>query len=188
MKKVSFFPKVWGCFFSWNIPVATKKQLNSMQAIIGQSFGITSDTVPGNSNDALADVGFSVSKEYGVPLVLQWEIALAVRQRHNLILDSEKTVFKHVVDGKYLDTYEVVRQSREICKKLGIETVGILAHPDHVWRVALTAQKIGFNVVILDTKGVPYNEESNQPWTRSRKNFLPRELIVRLLYLLKGWI
>jgi len=45
--------------------------------------------------------------------------------------------------GKYLDSYKVIRQARQIMKKNGWRSAVIVAHPDHYARCASIAKWFG---------------------------------------------
>jgi hypothetical protein len=169
------------------------------QVVIGQSFGMGPNGTPGESNIALAEIAKDLNWRHCLKLILQHEIndGLYVKK---LIKDSTSKHFKvlniivrHSVPGKYLDTYEVIRQSAVICKENGWKTVAVLAHPDHAWRVMMTAKKLGIYPYLVDTKYfhdmvIPYDPKSLQVWTRNKFFFIAREIPTRLYYLYKGWI
>ncbi len=184
---MNVFSKLVHIPFTWDVIPDTGTEFQNAHVIIGLSFGIGPDNTAGKSNVALAKVAQSLSSKFALPSILQWEIASCISG-----FDREVTISKHQDPEKYLDTYEVLRQAYAICKKnvptRGGITAIIVAHPDHVWRVEMTAKKFGFKTLIPNTYDVPYDQHSTQEWTRSFKKFIFREIAARIIYLLKGWI
>lgn len=176
-----FLIKLWQCFFTWKVK-PEESSLGRSQVVLAQSLGYR-EKDPGLSNRALAKVVASLYHGFGLPLVLQWEVADCIPE-----LPKVGVIRKHRREGEYLDTYEVLAQSAEICKAHGWQRAILVSHPDHCWRVKKTAERLGFKVTVPDTSLVPYDPESCQPWTRTRAKFLLRELPARLFCLLKGWI
>jgi uncharacterized SAM-binding protein YcdF (DUF218 family) len=66
--------------------------------------------------------------------------------------------------------------------------VVVVAHPDHVWRAVRTAENLGLQVVVADTSAVPCDPDSVQKWTRSRARLRSREILVRIYYLMRGYL
>ncbi|HYD91024.1 MAG TPA: hypothetical protein VEA37_05985, partial [Flavobacterium sp.] len=101
---------------------------------------------------------------------------------------------KHRMPGRRLDTYEVTAQAAAywfgtLGKNRKAENRAvILAHPDHVWRCAKTAEKLGFRPVIISMESVEYPSNSEQRWTRSTWRYRPYDVLARLLYWKRGWI
>ncbi len=178
-----FFKKIIECFFVWHIPSDSEDCLEKADVLIGQSFGNRPNNDPGKSNKELARIAKRVHEKYGVPLVLQWEIADCIND-----VSKAGVVRKHQEKNKYLDTYEVIVQSKDICERSGWRKAIILAHPQHCWRCVMTAKKLGLDTLVVATKKVPYDHLSDQIWTRNVWIFIPRELISRLFYLLTGKI
>lgn len=157
--------------------VSTNKDINGdnmegadKKAILALSFGQGADGTSGKSNEALAKVVKKLHEESDLPMFLQWEIADCITG----LIDKGRdlVVRKHRAEGKYLDTYEVIAQAWEFAKKRGIRRAVIVAHPDHAFRCAAVAVKIGFDVEIANTAKVPYDPDSAQEWTRNRKFFI----------------
>ena len=157
-----------------------------VQIIIALSFGQGSGGSPGLSNEALARVVSKLAKKYNVPVIAQWEIADCIpdlsESQQNLI------VREHRQSGQYLDTYEVLNQAKFHCDRLGFKKALVVAHPDHAPRCAAVAKKLGFEVAVADTQSVPYDPDSTQEWTRSKKIFLEREKLATEYYRQKGYL
>jgi hypothetical protein len=155
-----------------------------VDAIFCQSFGLREDG-PGTSNQALAEAIIKIHGELSKPpkLIIQKNCADAFPEGFKI----DKIILEHSNPGKYLDSYEVSRQCAEYCFRNGIKKLLVFAHPDHLWRVRKTIEKFEFDCLGV-TSPVPYDKKSSQIWTRSKWLFLPREMIVNLIYFLTGKI
>lgn len=156
--------------------------LAACEVILAQSFGLRADG-PGVSNEALAEVVRSLHLRHGLPMVLQWEVADCLTD-----LPMAGVIREHEEPGKYLDSREVLLQSWSICQAHGWKRAVVVAHPDHAWRVARIAHKLGFQVAVANTSQVPYDPESTQVWTRGPVRFLLREVVAVALFFWRGWI
>lgn len=170
------------CLFAWKVKPGTEEELRSAHVIIAQSLGLRGKK-PGISNEALAKIVFNLHYRYGLPLVLQWEIADCLP--HTV---KAGVVRQHQEKEEYLDTHEVLSQEWEICTKKGWTRAIVVAHQDHMWRVVRTAENIGFHAVPANVRNIPYDSLSSQSWTRSRARFILREIGARFFYFLKGWL
>jgi hypothetical protein len=176
--------RVLECVFCWRVKPSTNAELRESDAIVGLSFGHWG-SAPGLSNIVLAGCIFNLNKFLLLPLILQREIGDALPGKHQK--DKLFLISEHQEPGKYLDTYEVLRQAWEIAKEQGWTKIVLVAHPAHLWRCKMVAERLGF-VVRPRRYVIPYDRESHQIWTRSPLLFIPREIVSRLIYLLKGWI
>lgn len=178
---MNFLRKLWQCFFCWKVKPGSQIEIRSADVLLVQSFGLRQDS-PGPSNEALAKIAENLYRPYVFPLVLQWEVA-------DCLSGTKAGVIReHRRKGEYLDTYEVLCQSWIICQARGWKRAVVLAHPDHMWRVVKTAEKLGFKTVAADVSSTPYDKESIQWWTRNRALFIAREIPTRVYYLLRGWV
>lgn len=178
-----FLKRLFQCIFCWKLKPSNKERLKNSDVILALSFGRRKNT-PGMSNVQLALGIEMLSLKFGLPVIAQWEISECL----TACIDKAGEIRKHRIKGKYLDTLEVLVQSLEICKKKNWKKIVIVAHPDHIWRCAETAKKLGFEVAIADITDVAYDEQSIQLWTKSRMLFVPREIAARILFLFKNWI
>lgn len=182
MKFFLKFLELWKCFFNWKVEPSAKTELSNAEVILAQSFGFC-ESGHSKSNKALARIIDDLHQTYGVPLILQWHIADCLPN-----LPKAGVIYKHRTERKYLDTYEVLSQSMEICREKGWWKAIIVAHPDHYWRVKQVAEKLGFEVVSIDTTSVPYDRKSVQFSTKNICFWLPREIVARIVYFMRGWI
>lgn len=182
-----FLKTLWNCIFSWR--VKPQGRPHRADIIIGQSFGIRSESDPGLSNRALAKVIYKIHHNTGLPMILQWELGLLLRERK--LKNKLFLIQKHRIQGKYLDTGEVLAQTIELAKReleLARPRVVIVAHPQHLPRVKMQAEKLGLTVVVPEIGKIPFDPESAQWWTRELFLWLVREIPGRFYCLLKGLI
>ena len=172
-----FIKMLLKCIFHWREKYATEEEMKNVQALIGFSFGGKEHSYC-KSNKFLANIASEILGKYNIPLITQWELS-------ELMWIKPISIGKHRISGKYLDSYEVAKQAEEVLQKNNWKNVAILAHPDHAWRCAAILKKMGFNVVAINTSDCPYDSESNQKWTRNKWLFIPREILVRIIYLLQ---
>ncbi len=181
---MNLFLKLWSCFFTWKVGMDKDSTIGTYaDVLLGLSFGIGQNNTPGASNKALALHAERINKEYKIPLILQQEISIGMNSA-----SSYSVIGSHGKRGKYLDTHEVIRQAVEVCKRNKWSTVATLAHPDHAWRVKMIVEKFGLKALVVNTANVPYDLMSTQKWTRSKRQFVLREIAVKLYFLLRGWI
>lgn len=165
------------------IRIASDEELRKSSVIIGLSFGSKrKDGSPGLSNRRLANITASLYGEYQLPIILQWEIADSL-DFLGATLPIYRVISEHQDnEKKYLDTYEVLRQAKAICKNNGWERIILVAHQDHLPRSIKVAEKIGFIVNVPSIKCFLYDKESAQKWTRSKFRFAIREKFVKIVY------
>jgi uncharacterized SAM-binding protein YcdF (DUF218 family) len=185
-----FLKKLWKCLFKWDMEEDGVKKVNflppeaKVDAIVGVSYGLGENLTPGKTNKALASSMSRWRCLYGLPICVQWEIADALNQEIAYVVRENLSK-----PGKYLDTYEVLRQAKIFCEARGWKRIIIVAQPIHAWRVVMVARKLGFEVpYVADTDGIPYDVLSVQWWTVNERVFKSYEKKARLFYLLTGKI
>ncbi len=133
----------------------------------------------GKSNDAIADV---IKRLYDngleLPIYAQWEIAEALRKRHDIILPDSQIARPR--DG-YLGTHGVIEQWLD--NELNLHNPIILvAHPYHVFRCKKIIENVSakrekpFDILIADTSSVPFDPVSLQRWTRNLNEWIMYEV------------
>lgn len=148
---------------------------NSIDAdcVIAQSFGAT-ENGPGRVNEQLAR--FIVEHAIGLPLLLQGEVAEALPEEAPnpaLVIKGKPSTSS----GGELDSWEVLRQCKQYMDEFGLRRPLLVAQAFHIGRVALQAEKQGMTGLIVPSD-LPreFDPESIQPWTRSRGQWIRREL------------
>ncbi len=134
---------------------------------------------PGKTNEALADIVVPFAQR-NVPVFAQWEVADALNDRGVTVPDQQVAR-----PGKtYLGTSGVVEQFLNNGLNR-FRSVVLVAHRRHVFRcreIATTLfQKRGASAVFLIPEHLPdvYDADSVQPWTRSLRALVSREVAVR---------
>ena len=200
-----FFKKAFEAFYRFRLDHHSPGHLEKADVIVALSFGMR-ENGPGESNRHVARIVEDLHNRYKLPVIAQWEIG------DDVLIDND--YLPHIVreprprtlgrfdnllgkvfgtskkDGSkaYLDTYEVLAQAANVAHPRGWRKAIIVAHGDHGWRVAKTAERFGFEVLVPYAQTHAYDRESIQSYTRSRLRFLPREIATRFYYILKGWL
>jgi hypothetical protein len=164
------------------VEYSAEEDLADSQVIVAQSFGVRAMGFS-PSNNAIAAIVRWYHVRFKIPFILQQEIANCLPD-----LSPFRVIAKHRKPGKYLDSWEVIAQSAEICGENGWEKTIIACHKDHAYRVKTIAENLGLSARIpADVKRVPYDRKSLQRWTRSKFLFLPREIPLRIIATLQGF-
>lgn len=172
------------CFGNWQVPPASDKQMRTADCIVAFSYGLDEGNQPGSTNEEEALIVSDLQRRWGLPLMLQWEVADCLP----LKLRNHQIVRQHRIKGKDLDTREVAIQiAAELLRDPRYRPI-VVAHPLHMWRCMKSLDQLGFQSMAADTKGVQCNPHSVQKWCRSPARFVPHEIAGRLLYLKNGWI
>jgi hypothetical protein len=146
--------------------------------IVAFSFGYrkddTSRVIPGLSNSALAeevqrvfgwaDAFAEKNKQPSPVVVVQHEIydclPLEVRT-------LAMPIREHRIEGKYLDSEEVMAQAAFLLHKEGVKKVFMVAQPFlHRRKCVGLAKYWKFEPIVPDTKKIPFDKLSEQWWTR----------------------
>jgi hypothetical protein len=144
-----------------------------------------SDLEPGPTNEALAREAAGFTARFPVPIVAQWEVAHALRSLG--VEDVISVEPDHAADGSaiYLSTAGVIEKGLRLAAESGIDVglAGVLGHADHICRCVMTAERAGITAAVPEGVRLPvdYDDESAQPWTRSRADFVPVDLMARWL-------
>ncbi|MFH0952463.1 MAG: hypothetical protein V1838_04780 [Patescibacteria group bacterium] len=175
---MSTLKQCWNSVFCWNIEISPLVSLVNAEVVMALSFGRRRQE-PGIVNVMMTETISHLSTKYQLPVIAQAEIADCLS---NLEVAG---VVRRCLDGRYLDTHEVVRQMAAICRRYGWKRAVIVAHPHHLWRVVKVAEKFGLKLIIPNIGKIRYDSHSVQLWTRSAWLFIPREILVRWLYLIQ---
>ena len=159
------------------------------EVIIAPSFGSRKDSQHDLSNLGIAKHIMGIYRTIKLPMIFQKEVASAFRSLTGG-KDAEivKVIKEHRVKGKYLDTYEVLAQALEIIKKNGWTKVILVAHPDHICRAEKVLKKMRLKVLIPSgLEDIPFDPHSRQWWTRGPLVWWLWEVLVGILYKIKGY-
>ncbi len=185
--------------FNWELPQIKANQINS---IIGYAFGNRPNEQSGNTssnggnqaampdpgpmNEALADTIYSIYKLKPVKIYAQWEIARFLTSKYHVEKDVLTSIEPIIAsDGTiiYLSTDDVANTIIKISG--GASALGnaaIVGHRDHAKRCILTSQLRGIQAAVVQEVPLPmiYDEQSGQPWTRSRDLYLIHDIYAQL--------
>lgn len=143
--------------------------------VIGLSFALrTRKEEPNPCNMKLAReferiVALEKAEGHNVFGVLQWEIALAPIARKIRMYNVKFVVERHRDGVSYLDTDEVLLQSKNVFNGLGgVDEVVIVANPwVHLRGARSRARRAyGFKVRIRRIRWIGFDKSSSQWWTR----------------------
>jgi hypothetical protein len=153
--------------------------------IIAQSFGASEDkdsynfTLAESIRDARKffkkDLFAIVQKEIGKNLEFIGETNYAV-------------ACKNIEEGNYIDTREILKDSRKIIWDNGLNYKSVLytCHPAHTHRVMEIGKRLGLAGEPFIKKEITWPEQDSQYWVRSKINWIPREFLARVHHKMKG--
>lgn len=171
--------KLLDCFRVEEMQPSSGDDLQVADSIVAFSMGFIKEEgviKPGKSNEFLAGVVEKYQKQFKLPVISQWEIAECLQEAAHLIIR------KHRKEDKYLDTHEVAYQAKRVLNVEKLSRPIIVAEPFHMWRCFMTVKKLGFFPRVADTSGCPFDEKSEQKWTRSEELFQASEKKRRAAY------
>lgn len=177
---IGFCKLLAGILASWHAPQVGLDPIKSQaQVAIALSFG---SKALNQSNRVLAKICMGLQAKHNLPLILQQEVYCAGYGLRCYAIGSPH--------HKYIDTHEVLRVARDICKMQGWQRIVLVCHPDHFWRAKRTVEKLGLQVVFVppEIAKVPYALDDPQPWVRNAQNFRLREILSRIFFLFKGYL
>ena len=140
---------------------------------------------PGPINEALAREAAAFVARHPVPIVAQWEVARVLTELG--VADLISVEPNHADDGSviYLSTIDVLEKGLRLLTDTGIAAgqAGLLGHADHSRRCVMAAQRVGIAAAVPEGVRLPadYDRVSGQPWTHSRTDFVPVDLMARSL-------
>lgn len=149
------------------------------------------DFDPGASNHALALAALYLQRELKIPIIAQWEVAVAIYRHHPARwrrLFEAGMLFSIWPGGvDYFTAKEVKERSILLANAFGWFRPVELAHPDMIIRAQMILWKLG-QPVSLFVDDIPYDEASAQRWTRNPAEWLRRNWLVHIHHCLKRWI
>ncbi len=152
--------------------------LERAQVLVAFSFGAGRG---GSVSQANRQLGAIADRFPQLPLLAQTEVARAATARGRLVVDLEALVRESNGLGPtaYVDTAAVARAAVELASRAGWDTVGVIAHPSHAGRCVAILETAGLRAVVPpEVLGVGFDPGSRQWWTRSRRSWLLREVLV----------
>ena len=173
--------------FTWKMPAPIA--ISEIKTIIAYAFGnrilLNGNREPGPVNEALADLIVRLYSETGAHVYAQWEIAEAIGNR---IAPEHIIAIYPTVDERanvvYLSTtgvaQAVIKQVHGDAKSLG--KVAVIGFNDHVRRCVEESRTAGMDAYMPEGYVMPseYDQQSGQPWTRTRLIYLEHEIVGRI--------
>lgn len=161
--------------------------LSFPDVIFGLSFGL--NRAVDSVNYGLAQSIIDIRDHYGS------EIPAIVQERMTPCLDDLSVGNYHAVgrDSDYnwrLDSHDILQLSIERAVELGlsIDRIIYVAHPAHVQRVMNCGVKLGLNGCPFILSKVQWSENDPERWVRSKRIWVSREIVARIVYRMKGYI
>lgn len=120
-----------------------------------------------------------------VPAWLQWEVALALPRDWYVANAARITVvFPRPVQGRYLSTLGLFRQSRRPMARMGVGRPMVVAHQRMIVRAVWLAQRFDWQPIFTGDPVWKFDPESAQKWTARGLWWVPREMAARAVCLL----
>ena len=140
--------------------------------IVGHSFGTS--THPESPNGALAR--FILDTEDGRPIVVDRTLAQAFPKSHLVDVVVDGAVSN--ATGSMGGSWETLKVAKEHMGQVGLERPLMIAQAFHIGRVAMQAERIGMdNIIVPANLPTVFDKGSEQAWTRSAALWVPREVV-----------
>lgn len=171
---------LWQCFTVWHVEPTS---LENAQVILSQAGGNVDEETPGKINEHLATIIRELHEQFQLPLILQGEVVPCLRDLRILA----HTAQQQEID-RYLSTRDVCLFQKKVCEEHGFQRVIVVAFGHHLWRAVRATERVGLEVLIPPGIQNVYEPKSSQWFCRSSFLFVPREIMVRLYFLMRGWL
>jgi len=159
--------KLLEIFYSWRIDY-NLNNVRDIDAVVTMAF------YPKLGNPAIAKLGRVWQRAlYMKPLIVPREVAEHLTTKENVV------AVDMIGSGT---THSYLQLVAEYCKNHDLQTVVLIAHPDHYCRSLWTAQRLGLKVIPVECGEVPFDDD------KPRVLFIIREICARVVYLFSGKI
>lgn len=145
------------------------------EAVIAFAFGFRRRGAlrePGVSNEQLAAVATRTAP--GVPLLAEADVFQAVPG-----LDRDVERIAPIAAPLRTPTRAVAAGAAAVCRRRGLRSAVVIAHPAHRARAELACRREGLTVISAPAAHVDYDPASAQWWTRGRLLWWVREAPLR---------
>lgn len=147
---------------------------------------------PGQANKELAAEAIANWNTFGIPLVLQWEIYVALPsawlREHR---DQAFAIWPPASGARYWNSRQVAMEGLKIMHRRGLRfrRPALLAHKWHALRgYLLTRPILGKDLIVLPQRTECFDPDSVQKHTTSREEWLKREWKGRAHHVLHGLV
>ncbi|MDE2213435.1 MAG: hypothetical protein KGJ34_02840 [Patescibacteria group bacterium] len=171
------------CLGHWRIPSDRVKKLAQADVVLAHAFG--DQTKLSRPTALIVGQAIVTADKYRKPLVCQFPGNKSASYRRGIRLEA--VIEHHGLDQEFpLNIKEVNRQAAELCREHGWRTVILFAHPHHLWRAGKNLERHGITVVYPSMDEIPYDRSTSRLSFRSSLTFIPREIVMRLMYWCNG--
>ncbi|MBI2355963.1 MAG: YdcF family protein [Candidatus Doudnabacteria bacterium] len=143
---------------------------------------------PGLPNREIAELCQRLSSQTARPMILQWEVAAALDLYWYQQNQKRIIAVWPPENGSHLSTRGFALTAQDIMNIAGLRKPILVTHNYHQLRASLIFKKLGLNPIIIDTKINSFDANSVQPFTRSLKNWMAREIPSRIYHWFAEWI
>lgn len=171
---------LWQCFAVWHVKPTS---LQGAEAILSQAGGNIDKETPGKINEHLATIIRELHEQSQLPLILQGEITPCLPDLP-ILAQTPQQQDAH----RYLSTRDVCLFQKRVCEERGFRRVIVVAFGHHMWRAVRATERVGLEVLVPPGIQNAYDPKSSQWFCRSPFLFVPREIMVRLYFLMRGWL
>ena len=159
--------------------------------IFAQAFGADTGVFSYNQRLAIATRDAREFFEQDLTAIVQEEVGKCLKRIREGNFYSIGESYKEGERAKLrskIDTRGVLELCGEVAEKSGLDVNKVLyiAHPLHIYRVMEIGKKLGFDGEPFIEKEVHWNPEDKQPWVRSVKLWIPREILTRIHHKIMG--
>lgn len=180
-----FIKKFFQCIFIWHVPAEDTRDAD---AIILHAAGTNRpDGSPGPINDYLADIVCQIhALGQRFPIVPQGEVISSLAGKINKsYLYGDIPLQRDSLKG-YLDTEDILRMQKSVCAEHGWKRPILVTTRPHMLRALLVARNMGIDAIPYEIPQTVWDPANEQIWMRNPWLNLPRELLVRVVWLFQG--
>ncbi len=177
---MSILRKLWESVTCWHLKGTS---LEGADVIITHAGGEARDGSPGKINYYLEQVVRDLHRKTGLPIVAQGELARCIQD-----LPLYGNIPRMAETETYIDSVDVAKLHKEICDGHGWSRPILVSYQPHLWRGKMVTMKAGFAEVRYPETVAVYDRNCSQYWMATPLLNYPRELLVRLLWLVQGKI
>ena len=180
-----FLRMLWECITLWRPEPATEEELRKCDAVFAFADSRMRDGSPGPGNEFIAAGCRELCERYGLPLLVQDEVALAAEDLECRYVARGP---QHGKSGRRWNTATITDEFAAICRQERWCRIVIVSTPDHLLRCCWVARKRGFEAVCAEMPEGHYFHPDLALWAcrGGKYRFRARDFLVRLYFLFRG--